>query len=550
MKKILSLFAFSIFALVFLMSAVSAAVSFVPDFINQEILHGQTSTTINFQVNNNGTLPVLVTFSETFSPVGVSWVLPSQTIINNGSSVSFSATLSGISLDFIGSIISNIKVENTTPLLDDLPVTINVTAPSEVLECNDVENPGDLEVRSIDFTNNGLSNSKFGSDDEWFPFEEIEVEIDIKNKGDYDVDDIEVSWGLYDVNEGEWVIDLDEEDDFNIKEGDTETLTVSFKIDDDDLDADLDELNDDTDNYRLYVVAEGTIDDSKAGSLDGDETCAFDYESASMMIENDFVILDDIEVPEVVQCDANVQITADVWNIGDDDQDDVYVLVKSNELGINNKKIEIGDIDKFDNAPFNFDFQVPSDAEEKTYAIRFTVYDEDNDIYENDDDDESVFSVFLEVEGNCVADSEVLISASLVSEAKAGKEMVMSVLLTNTADAARSFTMEAYGYDAWAEISELPGLLTLNADSVGEVLFKFDIKKGISGEQTFLIKVYSDNELIKTQPVSVNIESAKPLFGITGLVTTDNAYLWGIGLLNIILIVIIILVAVRIARRK
>ena len=269
-----------------------------------------------------------------------------------------------------------------------------------------------------------------------------------------------------------------------------------------------------------------------------------------MMIENDFVILDDIEVPEVVQCDANVQITADVWNIGDDDQDDVYVLVKSNELGINNKKIEIGDIDKFDNAPFNFDFKVPKDAEEKTYAIRFTVYDDSNDIYENDDNDESVFSVFLEVEGNCAAESEVLISASLVSEAKAGKEMIMSVLLTNTADAARSFTMEAYGYDVWAEISELPGLLTLNADSVGEVLFKFDIKKGISGEQTFLIKVYSDNELIKTQPVSVNIESAKPLFGITGLVTTDNAYLWGIGLLNIILIVIIILVAVRIARRK
>jgi KaiC/GvpD/RAD55 family RecA-like ATPase len=157
----------------------------------------------------------------------------------------------------------------------------------------------------------------------------------------------------------------------------------------------------------------------------------------------------------------------------------------------------------------------------------------------------------LKVEGNCaVVDSEVLISVSLESEAKAGKEMVMSVRLTNTADVTKSFTMQVSDYDAWAELSELPGLLMLNKDSTGETFLKLDLKKGISGEQTFLIKVYSDNELIKTQAVSVNIESAKPLFGITGLVTTDNAYLWGIGLLNIILIVVIILVAVRIARRK
>ena len=114
---------------------------------------------------------------------------------------------------------------------------------------------------------------------------------------------------------------------------------------------------------------------------------------------------------------------------------------------------------------------------------------------------------------------------------------------------ARSFTIEVSGYEIWAELSELPGLLTINKDSVGEALLKFDLKRGISGEQTFLIMVYSDNELITTQPVSVNVEPAGFL-GITGFATADNAYLWGIGLLNIILIIIIIIIAVRIARRK
>ncbi|GAH52414.1 unnamed protein product, partial [marine sediment metagenome] len=284
----------------------------------------------------------------------------------------------------------------------------------------------------------------------------------------------------------------------------------------------LDQLSDQENRYRFYVTATGEMDISGTP-----EICTFDSKDVSIVIEKDFVILDNIQIPETVQCGADVQITADVWNIGDRNQDEVYVLVKSDALGINNEKIEIGDIDEFDNAPFNFDFQVPEDAEEKTYSIRFTVYDEDNDVYENDyDDDESVFSVFLKVEGNCVVDPGILISASLESEAKAGKEMVVGVLLTNTADITRSFTIEVSGYELWAEISELPGLLTINKDSVGEALLKFDLKRGISGEQTFLVMVYSDNKLITTQPVSVNVEPAGFL-GITGLVT-DNAYLWGI----------------------
>ena len=528
------------------MGAVSATAVFVPSTINQTVPHDQTNA-FNFQLNDTDSAANTVLVWTTSSSQGTLTLSSQPTTLAVDSILSLTATLLGIPGSFIGPITGTISVNDTSGVLASLPFTIIVTAPQEILDCYTTGTLEELEIKDIDFTNNGMSHATFGDDDEWFPFEEIEVEIDIKNDGDYDIDDIEVSWGLYDIDADEWIVDFDEEDEFNIKDGDTETFTVSFKLDDD-LDIDLEDLSSDTNNYRLYVVADGIIDDS-GSSYDGQATCAFDYKSASMIIENDFVILDDIEVPEVVQCGADVQITADVWNIGDDDQDDVYVLVKSNELGINNKKIEIGDIDKFDNAPFNFGFQIPSDAEEKTYSVRFTVYDDGNDIYENDNDDQSIFSVFLKVEGNCAVDSEVLVSASLESEAKAGKEMVVGVLLTNTADTARSFTIEVSGYDTWAEISELPGPLTLNKDSVGEALLKFDLKRGISGEQTFLVMVYSDNKLITTQPVSVNVEPAGFL-GITGFATADNAYLWGIGLLNIILIIIIIIIAVRIARRK
>ena len=52
-----------------------------------------------------------------------------------------------------------------------------------------------------------------------------------------------------------------------------------------------------------------------------------------------------------------------------------------------------------------------------------------------------------------------------------------------------------------------------------------------------------------TQPVSFNIEEKSGGFGITGgAINSDNWYLWGIGALNVILVVIIIIVAIRIAK--
>jgi len=210
------------------------------------------------------------------------------------------------------------------------------TEPEEVLECNAVGNPGELDVKNIRFDNKGVdsAHSSFGSDDEWFPLEEIEVEIEIENDGNFDVDDIEVSWGLWDVQNSEWVIDYDDEKDFNLKDGKEEQLFVTFFIDDD-MEVDLEDL-DDGDHYRLYVTALGTIDDNDSPN-DGEDTCASDFESTSIIIENDFVVLDNIEFPEVVSCGETVTVTADVWNIGDSDQDEVSVFVFNKDLDLREK---------------------------------------------------------------------------------------------------------------------------------------------------------------------------------------------------------------------
>ena len=543
--KSLGLFALSIFALVLVMGLVSAALVFSPTSVTQTIQQGQTSTTFNFQLTETSGSggPYNLTWLESVLASQGTLTLPTTLQINNGQTLSLFATLSSIPTTFSGTITGTIRV-NDGSVDTDLPYTITVTpSPPEVITCSTTGNPGQLNIKGIDFANNGMQYNTFGEDDEWFPFEEIEVDIEVENEGDDDVDDISVEWGIWDTNQNQWVIDLDEEDEINLKDGDEETLTLTFTIDDD-MDVDLDELSD-GDNYRFYVVATGTVDNSTSP-----ETCASDFETASIVIESDFVILDNFNVPETVQCGETVTITADAWNIGDNDQDEVSVFVTNNELGVR-EDIAVGDIDAFDRQQVSLTFSVPSDAEEKTHRLSFEVFDEDNDLYENDfDDDPAEFSVPLQVSGGCGAaagEGEVSVVANIVSGGREGQELVVRATVTNTGDSQQTYSLNAAGFEDWASSFSLDtNSLTLGAGESGNVLVTLDVNDGAAGSRTFFLELVSEGQLAR-QPVTVSISGRGA--GITGLITEGNWYLWGIGLLNIILVVVIIVVAVRIARK-
>ena len=552
-NKILGLFAFSIFALVFLMGFANALISLDPITvytIPSNVDHAAGSFDIIFNLTNTGTAGNLnwsastvtsgasITFDDSYIAVGAE-----ETIT---ATITFPKTITDIS-----GVINVTEVGQTT--YTTLSFSVLVT-PSDVQLCNAVENPGDLKVKDIDFTNrgisqnNGLSYTKFGDDDEWFPLDEIEVDIEIENNGNEDVDDIEVEWGIYDTQENRWIIELEDEKDFNLKDDDKETITISFQLEED-LDVDLDEL-DDGDHYRFYVIATGDVDD---GTTPAPKTCASDFEIAEIIIESDFVVLDNIQYPETVMCGGTVQITADVWNIGDEDQDEVSVDLVAKALGLD-KLTLIGDIDAFDNDKFSFTFTVPNDAEEKTHTLRFQVWDEDNDVYENDfDEDESEFFLPLKVEGNCAVEAAPFSVFTIVeSGGKAGEELVVKATITNTGDETATYILNIAGYSEWASSAEVnPNTLTLIEGEMEDVLITFDVNKDAAEKKSSFNIIFSGDVSVTKQVSGVLIEkSARPFLGITGLVTTDNAYLWGIGLLNIILIIIIIIVAVRIARRK
>ncbi len=415
------------------------------------------------------------------------------------------------------------------------------------------ENPGELKIRDIDVTNNGIISprfgfTRFGDDENWFFFEEIEVEIEVQNKGDYDVDDIVIEWGLYNEDTEEWTIEVDEEDEFNIRDGDDEAITITFKIDDN-MDEDLEDLADG--NYRLYVRATGVVDDSDSPH-DEEDTCVSDFVETSIVIEKDFVVLDDIKFIETASCGTDVQITADVWNIGSKNQEDVFVTIREEGLGIY-EKIIIGDIDSFEDEKVDFLIHIPEDAEEDTYVVTLSVFDDNGDIFETDfDEDDSKFVIYMKVEGNCINEPKVEVSADLESEAKSGRDLVVRVTVVNTGTETGTFEISLTDYIGWASLGSIvPESIILDAGESEEVLITLKVNSDVSGNQNFEV-VVTEGTKVLSQQVAVMIEQSGfgGLSRITGgLISESNWPIWTIGAVNIILVFIIILVALKISKK-
>ena len=408
--------------------------------------------------------------------------------------------------------------------------------------CESVKNKGNLNLNIEDIT----VTDGFGDDNEWFAFDTVEVEITVENNGNEDVQDVTIEWGLYNTQSKEWTIEIDNEDEINVDEGDEETVTFSFALNDD-LDENLEDLEDG--DYILYVRATGEISD---GTYEGNDTCSSESDTASLTVEKNFVVLSNIEVPTLTQCGSEVTISGDVWNVGSKDQNDVTVEIYNKELGLD-EIVEMGDIDSFESSDLEFTFQLGDNLEEKEYPITFTVYDEDNDAYENNNDDKSTSAIKLAVQGSCSADiPDATVNAYLESGGKAGEQLVVKATITNTGEESAYYSINLAGYADWASaVSIDKNLVTLDAGDSEDVLITFDVKKDAEGTSLFNIEVLSDNELVVSQPVQLDI-TAKKGFSLTGNLFSslgDNKYIWGIGILNLILIVLIIVIAVRIARK-
>lgn len=244
---------------------------------------------------------------------------------------------------------------------------------------------GNLMIHNIDISNTGED------DDDWIVFDTIKVKINIKNVGDFDIDEVFVELGLFDANGVNKASELD------FSNRDEEKLEVG-----DINDGDRDEVN-----FEFRVPAdfeEGTYKLAfKAYSEDQNEIelCADTSEDLSHLTyqeidiervedEDKFIQIYDLEIsPESAVCGERITATMGVVNLGDEDQNRVKIVASSPSLNIN-KEFEIKEgLGIGETSQVSFSFNIPKDADVLNHQIRFkTFYDYKNAVYRTESYDE------------------------------------------------------------------------------------------------------------------------------------------------------------------
>ncbi len=540
--KILSLMTLSILVLIFTMGLMSADLTLNSVSVNPSVETSKGTFELTFNLTNDATGPDTLTWANSEFNNDKGDAKFSSFSVYSIEALETKTVTAKVSFDegYVGTISGEINVTNDNDASDSdvLAFSATITGPTEVAECSvtgDGESLMELEIEDIQVV------SGFGEDDtEWVPLDTIEVEVRVENtESDWKLEDVAVSWGLYNLDTQEWVFD-EEESDFNIKDDDEETLYLTFKLEDPE---DFEEGG----NYAFYVWAEATGEESDM------PVCRAVAKEIDVQIESDFLILSNYEIegialednmyPDKLSCESTLVLTFDVWNIGDSDQEDIEIRIYNYDFGVD-EVLEVGDLDAFDSESLSFEFTIPKGMEEGWNTLELTIQ-EDGDIFENDyTDDDAEFEVLLDLE-NCKL-AQATISASLESGGKAGRDLVVRATVTNTGDKQTNYIVNAYGYTEWASSANVePATLLLQAGQSADVLITLDVEGDVEGEKLFNIEVLSEGELVMSQPLSVNIE--KSLLGdVFGGNTLLAALVIGIA---VILVVIIVVLVVRVARK-
>ena len=407
---------------------------------------------------------------------------------------------------------------------------------------------GDLVINSVEINSDG------DEDLEWKPLDEVEVEVEVGNTGTDNIKEIIVELALFDSEGRNKANDLDfentgdEEIDLGrLNDGDEKTVTFTFRVSPDFEAGD----------YRLAVKAssDDTGESLQCADISDDLNNDF-YQTVDVNREDDegkFIAFDNIQIkPDQVTCGDTATLTSDIFNIGEDDQDQIKITLFNQELNLNLEKEIRENLDEGDKTDISFTFAVPQGLKDKLYLLDLSAdYDYRNGDYKQSSDDSTNTGLKVlgcEVTQNPTQTGKLaLITASLISEAKAGQDLNVRSTVTNLGDEA-DLVVRATGFESWATLNSISDpIIHLRNGESKEITLDFNVDKDATGEQSFFLEVLSGSKS-EGREVAVNLAESTAK-SPTGLNLQGNSLIWIIGIINVILIILIIVVAARISRK-
>lgn len=540
-KSILTFSLLSILSVLFLVGIASAVtLSSFAITAPATITSSATSFPISFTLTNTGAAGTVdLTSAFTSSQTGTIALSSTSVAMADGSVTPTTANITGtvtVVAGKVGTFAATITAKESTTTLQ----TSTLSVPVEF---------GTNGTQGTDLVLRGVSISSDGADDEeWSRLDTITVNVELKNVGSGDIDDVFVELGLFDSEGNDVTSELDflnedEEsiDAGNFNDGDSDEVNFEFK-----LPADFAEGN-----YNLAVKAySDDLGENVACADSHNDMSKLYYEDVEVVVDEDNpIVVDDIVLSKTSATAGDlITLTFKVYNLGDSDEDQVRVNIASTTLGIAQSQ-EIRNFDIGDGEKAELTFTVPATLAAGKYIISFEAdydYDSRNDEYDKSSDD--TWTATLDVTGAPIAPSaelNVAVSAELDSDAKAGEQMTVVATIKNNEATSQTIVVDAKNFASWAELDSISDrLVTINAGESKEVTFTFNVNDDAQGEQSFSIETIAGAKS-ETKEVAVTVEESASLFsGLKG-----NSMLWIIGAINVVLIVLIIVVAVRLSRK-
>jgi uncharacterized membrane protein len=516
-----------VLAFVLSLALASAALTVSPSSLSFTEASSKT-----FVINNTEAYDVNVTLS-TSSPFSLS-----SSFIQLVSGAASTVTVTAAEIDqlaFVKTGSVSISATNGTNNITSSPSSVSLRYEKSFCAEGNVGNSLEVSIEDI--------NADFGDEEEWYLLDAVDVEVQVDNNNKTeDIDDVIIQFALLDKDGNDVTSDLillnDDEDEItlgDIKDDDDASDIFNFIVPADFA----------TGKYTLVVKA-------YSDDIGEDAECDSDVYSKEISIvsydedddEDKLIAFTDTDDEKPISestleafCGDTMRLDLLVWNVANTDLDDIMVTLKNSDLGIN-QEAEVGNIDEGESEEeVTFEFTIPANAREGKYNLALGA--EFDDGYNKD------INVILSLKGNCAPASSdtASVSATLTSDAVAGKEMKVDVRITNTGKAIATYAPTVSGYSSWASLeSTTPQSVTLNAGESATVSLTFKVNKGVSGEQTFAVSVPGKTS---ASQISVNVANgSSSIFG-----SADQSWwVWVLVGVIVILIVLIIVVLVRIAR--
>ena len=227
----------------------------------------------------------------------------------------------------------------------------------------------DVDVKVGGKTDKNLKNGETIGE-EAKPSDNVEFRVEVKSNftsaEDLEIEDISVEITIDGIDDGD---DLEEEEsrEFDLKSGRDKKVTLKFQVplevDEDTFDVDIKAEGRDTNGTKQEVLMKLKLEVEK-------ETHLLKITRASLS-------------PAEVSCNRkNAQLATTIFNIGNEDEEDVTVKVLNSDLSIDSKAV-VEELTAEPNEPESrfskvFAFSVPENAESGSYPIILSaLYDDD-----------------------------------------------------------------------------------------------------------------------------------------------------------------------------